>query len=391
MEPQPTRLTHFKEAMQSVYGPFDHLPSSESKTWTPPPKSGGHRGRYLWTDAFGVLNFLTLYYRTSSPVYLTLPKSLVHSVHDILGRTRDGKFRLPGATDSEPLKGGLRIGKIDEKGSDGDGMYHHYLTLWMFALNRLSIASQEMEWNEMAVSLAKAIHPRFLREGTGGKKRMVWKISMDMERVLVPSEGYLDAATGFVVFKLLQERDGKEVLEQEVEDYKELMMRDGKLTASTDMLDLGMELWMCHFFTGEEWATELGKKCLVNASKSCIKLECGFADSTEGVLLEEKRGILDRSPQYRLAFREFGTCLGIGCYGGDEHLQARAAAVVKFWEEYMQEVTADDLRPITLVMYAAALIPGGELIFFHLRSFDVDHGIAFKKGFLGAEGDHSFI
>jgi hypothetical protein len=30
----------------------------------------------------------------------------------------------------------------------------------------------------------------------------------------------------------------------------------------------------------------------------------------------------------------------------------------------MEEVMVDDLRPITLVMYAAALIPGGELIFF---------------------------
>jgi hypothetical protein len=45
------------------------------------------------------------------------------------------------------------------------------------------------------------------------------------------------------------------------------MSREGKLTASTDMLDLGMALWMCHFFTGkEDWASELGKKCLANAS-----------------------------------------------------------------------------------------------------------------------------
>ena len=45
------------------------------------------------------------------------------------------------------------------------------------------------------------------------------------------------------------------------------MSREGKLTASTDMLDLGMALWVCHFFTGEvEWATELGRKSLANAS-----------------------------------------------------------------------------------------------------------------------------
>jgi hypothetical protein len=214
-----TPLLRFKEAMQSVYGPFQTLPPASISSWIPPPKSGGHRGRYLWTDAFGVLNFLTLYHATSSPTYLTLAKSLVNSVHNILGRTRDGASRLLGATDSEPMKGGLRIGKMDEKGSDGDGMYHHYLTLWMFALNRLSIASGEMDWNEMAISLAKAIHQRFLIAGTAERKRLVWKISTDMKKVLVPSEGHLDAATGFVVFSLLQEQAGGVALEQEIEEY----------------------------------------------------------------------------------------------------------------------------------------------------------------------------
>jgi hypothetical protein len=273
MATSPTPLIRFKEAMQGVYGPFETLSPSKTTSWIPPPKSGGHRGRYLWTDAFGVLNFLTLYHTTSVPTYLTLAKSLVHSVHNILGRTRDGTSRLPGATDSEPLKGGLRIGKMDEEGSDGDGMYHHYLTLWMFALNRLSIASGEVEWNDMAIELAKTIHPKFFVLGGGGKKRLVWKISMDMKKVLVPSEGHLDAATGFVVFRLLQECAGKEILGEEIEEYRELMMREGKLTASTDTLDLGMALWICHFFAGEEeWATELGKKCLVNASKPCFLL-----------------------------------------------------------------------------------------------------------------------
>jgi hypothetical protein len=78
-----------------------------------------------------------------------------------------------------------------------------------------------------------------------------------------------------------------------------------------------------------------------------------------GVLFKEKGRTLDRSAPHLLAFREFGTCLGIECYGGDEYLSSRTAAIVKFWEGYMEEVTADDLRPITLVMYAAALIPGG--------------------------------
>lgn len=39
-----------------------------------------------------------------------------------LGRTRDGRARLGGATDDSPTAGGLRIGKAHEEGHpDGDG------------------------------------------------------------------------------------------------------------------------------------------------------------------------------------------------------------------------------------------------------------------------------
>ena len=182
-------LVRFIEAMSAVYGP---LPSDAATTWEPPPKSGGFRGRYLWTDAFGVVNFLTLYKETNNDNYLLLAKALVRSVHDIQGRTRDGESRLPGATDENPLGGGLRIGKENVAGSDGDGQYHHYLTLWMFALNRLSLAAKDPSYNTQAISLAQAIHPRFFVGQSSSHPRMVWKISMDMSKPLVTSEGNLD-------------------------------------------------------------------------------------------------------------------------------------------------------------------------------------------------------
>ncbi|KAL8827404.1 MAG: hypothetical protein Q9170_007034, partial [Blastenia crenularia] len=71
--------------------------------WHPLETSGGHRGRYLWTDAFGVLNFLTLYSKTADAKYLTLAYHLINAMHNILDRTRDGKARLAGATDTHPL------------------------------------------------------------------------------------------------------------------------------------------------------------------------------------------------------------------------------------------------------------------------------------------------
>jgi hypothetical protein len=136
--------------------------------------SQGHRGRYLWTDAFGVLNFITLSRETKQPHFLVLAVILVESVHDILGRTRDLSARLPGASDQSPLSGGLRIGKEAAIGADGDGQYHHYLTMWMFALNRLSIATGEPSYNDRAVELAKAIHPAFVYQRDTPHPRMVW-------------------------------------------------------------------------------------------------------------------------------------------------------------------------------------------------------------------------
>jgi hypothetical protein len=261
-------LSQFLASMKQVYGP---LPSSSSSgtPWRPPEKSGGHRGRYLWTDAFGVVNFLTLYRETGEERYLDCARSLVTTVHDVLGRTRDGRSRLPRATEAEPLAGGLRIGKTEEHGRDGDGQYHHYLTLWMFALNRMTLATGDPTFNNSAISLARAIHPNFFVNRDTSSPRMVWKISMDMSRVLVHSEGNLDPIDGYVVFKTLAAASGKaDTLKDEIEDYAKVMQRKGEHFASEDMLDLGMSSWTSHWLRGkEEWATVLAKRCTRQLSR----------------------------------------------------------------------------------------------------------------------------
>jgi hypothetical protein len=278
-----TRLARFEQAMETLYGSFETITDPEH--WTPPPKSGGHRGRYLWTDAFGVINFLTLHQERSkatpagggggggedgtniSDKYLILARRLVETVHDVLGRTRDGRSRLPGATDENPLGGGLRIGKIEESGPDGDGQYHHYLTIWMFALNRLSLTTGDPTFNRQAVALARAIHPRFFVNRQSTRPRMVWKMAMDLSTALVPSEGNLDPIDGYVIFRLLQAsaretNDGVKVLDEEIGDYKRVMERKGEHFVSSDPLDLGMTLWTAHWFSEKEgWATRLAGRC----------------------------------------------------------------------------------------------------------------------------------
>ena len=346
-------LSRFRGAMEPVYGP---LPTSnaEARSWTPPPKAGGWRGRYLWTDAFGVINFITLYKESNDETYLSCAKNLVQAVHDINGRTRDGKSRLPGASDLNPLEGGLRIGKTDESGSDGDGQYFHYNSLWMFALNRLSIASKVPEYNDRAIQFAKAIHPHFFIDKDTSSPRMVWKIAMDMSRPLVWGEGNLDPIDGYVTMKILGgTAHSRDVLSMEIKSFKRVMERKGKHFVSSDMLDLGMSLWTSHWFADQEaWAADLQAQCL---------------DQLKQLLRGGQHSLGDM--RYRLAFRDFGACLGIQCVGAavDNTIQDGATELLKHWEKHIKQ-TPEDLRPITQVMYAAALIPG-----------------AFKKGYLGPE------
>ncbi|KAK9371653.1 uncharacterized protein V1513DRAFT_454995 [Lipomyces chichibuensis] len=337
-----SRLNRFRIAMQDVYGSFERIRMENAADWTPPPNSGGHRGRYLWTDAFGVLNFLTLYKETNQAKYLDFAKRLTQTVHDVLGCTRDGASRLPGATDQNALGGGLRIGKIDAEGPDGDGQYHHYLTLWMFALNRVSVAAEDRIYNDQAISLARAIHPHFFLRRKTPNPRMVWKISTDMSRPLVASQGHLDATTGYVVFQLLQATANEgPILGEEISDYKRVMDLTETRYESNDTLDLGMALWIAHWCgRTETWAEDM--------SQSCVR-------SLHRIFSEERYA--ERTLVHRLAFREFGALMGIECYGHDDYLNARAPLILALWEKHIAELTPEDLMPITLVMYASALLP----------------------------------
>ncbi len=95
--------------------------------------------------------------------YLDQAEVLIKEVHDTLGKDRKGKSRLGAATDAHPLLGGLRIGKEYPEGHpDGDGQYFHYLTKWMFALNKMSIAKDDRIYNDWAVELAESIHDKFV-------------------------------------------------------------------------------------------------------------------------------------------------------------------------------------------------------------------------------------
>jgi hypothetical protein len=167
----------------------------------------------------------------------------------------------------------LRIGKLEAEGEgmEGDGMYHHYITLWMFALCQLGRATGEKNWVEWALELGVATSRLFVRD-EGGRKRMVWKVGTD-GRVLVGSEGHLDAATGYVIYVLVASTAkemgmGEGVLATEIEEYGVLTRRHGEVSASGMCWTWG---WDCGWQVGagrESGLDGLGRRVRVS-SRGC--------------------------------------------------------------------------------------------------------------------------
>jgi len=327
-------MHRFKEIMQEVYGEY-----ISGEIWNPKLYTE-NKGRYLWTDSFGVCNFLTLFCETKEERYLLQADSLINSVHNVLGKDRQGKKRLGNATDEHPLLGGLRIGKLDDESMpNGDGQYFHYLTKWMFALNRMSIVRQQPRYNEWAIELAKSIHPKFIDLSHYERPRIYWKMSIDLRTPLVRSEGNLDPFDGLVVYRLLQESScDKQILCEEISIMERIVNEKYKYYESEDPLDLGEALWIAHWYQ-EPWAGELTLRSLKFLKNLFLHL------------------YFKRNSRYRLAFREFGTTIGLQVNNASmdsSEWKIRVQEVNNFWANQIYSRDSD----ITPVMYCTSLFPG---------------------------------
>jgi hypothetical protein len=342
--------------------------------------------RYLWTDAFAVCNFLGLHQVTGKGEYLELALKLVDQVHHVLGRQRDDDIRRGwisglGEEDGErhPTRGGLRIGKalperLPREALDArlewerDGQYLHYLTQWMHALHRVSEETGNPAFGGWAIELAKAAHAAFARPAdSSGPARMVWKMSIDLGRVLVPSMGQHDAVDAWVTYLELQ--DAGPLLEREIRDTRELC-KDAHWETD-DPLGIGSLLILVHRLAarligcGEPEQALLGK-LLVAAQASLAS----FArDDT-----------LNAPASARLAFRELGLAVGLhgigrisGTVGADQAMQHSLAMLKSyarvgrriddFWTEprHRRSMTWTEHEHINDVMLATSLLPDGYL------------------------------
>jgi hypothetical protein len=287
--------------------------------------SGNIPSRYLWTDAFAVCNFLEIYRQTGNTKYKELALRLVDQVHTTLGRHREDDKRngwISGLDKQEgtkhPTIGGLRIGKRLNERRPGntfgerlewerDGQYYHYLTKWMHALNSVSRITGNAAYITWAMELAKTSYARFTYlPSSGGRKRMYWKMSIDLSYPLVESMGHLDPLDGFVTYNQLK-ADAKK--------FGELTFPDLEVEIA-DMADICEEI---------SWATDdlLGIGDLLSNVFKLVQLiingDIRQTDLLENLLDSSFQGLeyfassntLRLPAEYRLAFREFGLSIGL--------------------------------------------------------------------------------
>ena len=270
--------------------------------------------RYLWTDSFGVCNYISLYKKTGEEGYIKEAESLIEKVYKVLGRPK-----------------GLRIGEE----ADRDGQYFHYLTKWMFALNE--IGKIKPEYHEKSISLIKDIHPKFVI----AKKGVCWKMAEDLS---APYPGYgmggLDFYDGYTMYNLID----PVALSSQIGDMQTIIDYNYKDYSCTQDLGLGEVLWMTHFFPLQPWAKLLYQR-------SIHTLDSMWVD------MGQLGGYFCRQPGHtktKFAFTNFGVSVGLqslGLFPDRVQKLNQFFATYKSHDEY-------DTNSITHVMHCTSIFPG---------------------------------
>jgi hypothetical protein len=352
--------------------------------------------RYLWTDAFALCNFLSLFGATRDDEYLRLATLLIDQVHETLGRHRLDAAHvgwISGLDEREgqrhPTIGGLRIGKaLAERGEsepyderrewDRDGQYFHYLTKWMHALERAAVVTANPTYCRWALELAQSAHAAFTyRTAHAGELRMYWKMSVELSRPAVPSMGHHDPLDAFVTYQELAHCRRVHFLTHPMPDLavqtqEAAQMCRGRSWATEDPLSLGGLL---------ADACRIGQLRKLNRLEPTTLLEQVLTDAGAGLQAFISHYPLRGPEDQRLAFREFGLSIGLHAIaalraleGHDQHTVQKALGdqlafilpftplaeqIESFWRRSASQsaVTWRDHLDINTVMLATSLLP----------------------------------
>lgn len=267
--------------------------------------------RYLWTDAFGLVLYVSLFRETGEQRWLDSARELVGEVDRVLGRPR-----------------GYRIGEAPDR----DGQYFHYLAMWLFAL--ACLGDHDPFYREKGIRVAKDVHEPFVLPGRG----VVWKMQEDLSG---PYPGYglgaMDAFDGYVSYRLLGERE----LSAEIAEMRSIMDRQYQTLAIDQDLGLGMMLWLAHFFPEEHWAKEQKERALAALDFLWVDPPGYF-------------GRASFARQVRIAFANYGVSIGLQ---SQEAWPERVTALNDYFETY-RSGDQYDREAITWVMACCSHFPG---------------------------------
>jgi hypothetical protein len=225
----------------------------------------GKQRRYLWTDAFAVLAYLSIadrYTKEGNSIlaqeYTQASNTLINVVHECLGKPRSNKISDAMSLDPSSPTGyvGLRIGKVltrkeTDFGMAYDGMYFHYLDKWLLALTRAGRI-------EDGIRIAKSSFPYFFDDGAHTKGGIRWKLSVNGSTP--PGRNYAtandDTLVAFITFSLLEAHrsshsdDKGPNLVAEIDQLK-LSLAGYHPNVSDDPLGWGLEVLYDQFLKGQ--------------------------------------------------------------------------------------------------------------------------------------------
>lgn len=266
----------------------------------------------------------------------------------------------------------------------------------MKSLQILSRVTGDKKYLKWAMDLAKKADEAFVYGYKGswgphqGKKRMYWKMSIDLTRPLVKSMGQHDPLDGFVTVKLLMDKSRSKSsempspmqMEHAVKDFTD-MVAPMQSFVTTDALGIGgllVDAYTLLQVMLEEDAHHSENWMLKHVVKKILK----SAHTSLGMY--GSMGELSYDAESRLAFRELGLSIGIHALedigsllkdrtwaDSDFHREVEqltfdlsryipmADHIESFWmiDGHQKTTTWKDHQDINSVMLAASLVPDG--------------------------------
>ncbi len=188
--------------------------------------------RDLWADALGVICLLSLYEKLGEERYLEEAEWVAQEVDRILGRRR-----------------GIRIAER----SDATGQTFRSQALWIYALHRLG--QIHPQYHARALGLVREIHAPFVRPRAGIISRMEENLAAPFPG---SDAGKLEVFLGLAVYRQLDPK----ALAAEIEELEGMVRKTYQSLAPDHGADLGLLLWVTHFFPNEAWSLLLRERVL---------------------------------------------------------------------------------------------------------------------------------